>query len=272
MRVLAGIGDEAGPGLTEQVAAVTGLGWSAIELRGVGGAALADLDDRAFDTVAATLAEHGLSTVCVDSRIGDWASEITDDFSPDLDELRVLERRCAVLGTRYVRVMSYPNAGLPAAEWERRVRRRLRELAARAEQADLVLLHENCAGWAGADAERMLTLVADSPGLALLFDTGNGIAHGYSGVDLLAKIVEHVEHVHVKDGRKGPQWTLPGAGDADLAGVLAILDAHGYSGALSLEPHLSLRPHERDGRPGEAAGFHAAGRALESLLATRPGA
>ncbi|MGW5053038.1 sugar phosphate isomerase/epimerase family protein [Actinokineospora sp. NPDC004072] len=268
MRVLAGIGDEAGPALAEQIAAVTGLGWSAIELRTVGGTALADLDDAAFAAVAAALAEAGLDVVCVDSRIGDWSSEITDDFSRDLDELRVLARRCPELGARYVRVMSYPNAGLPEAEWERRVRRRLRELADRAGQADLVLLHENCAGWAGSDADRMLTLVGD--GLGLLFDTGNGVAYGYSGVDLLAEVVDHVQHVHIKDGVSGPRWTLPGRGDADVAGALALLAAHGYTGALSLEPHLSLRPHERDGGSGEASGFHAAGLALEALLAACP--
>ena len=267
MTTLAGIGDEAGPSLAEQIAAVTGLGWSAIELRTVDGTALADLDDAAFDAVAAGVAEHGLDVVCVDSRIGDWSSEITDDFSRDLDELRVLARRCRVLGARTVRVMSYPNAGLPDAEWERRVRRRLRELARRAEQSDLLLLHENCAGWAASAADRMLALVDD--GLGLLFDTGNGIAYGYSGVDLLAEIAPHVRHVHIKDGRSGPQWTVPGRGVADVPAALAILAAHGYTGALSLEPHLSLRPHERDGRPGEAEGFHAAGRALEALLADR---
>lgn len=264
MNRLAGIGDEAGPSLAEQVAAVTALGWSAIELRTVDGIALADLDDAAFDAVAATVAEHGLDVVCVDSRIGDWSSEITDDFSRDLEELRVLARRCRVLGARQVRVMSYPNAGLPPAEWERRVRRRLRELACRAEQADIALLHENCAGWAAEDAERMLALVDD--GLGLLFDTGNGVAYGYSGVELLAAIAPHVRHVHVKDGKAGPRWTVPGRGDADVPGALALLAAHGYTGALSLEPHLALRPHERDGRTGEAGGFHAAGRALEALL------
>lgn len=272
MTVLAGIGDEAGPSLGEQVAAVTALGWTAIELRTVDGVALADLDDAAFDAVAATVAGHGLDVVCVDSRIGDWSSEITDDFSRDLRELRVLARRCRMLGARQVRVMSYPNAGLPPAEWERRVRRRLRELAARAGQADIALLHENCAGWAGEDAERMLALVDD--GLGLLFDSGNGVAHGYSGVELLAAIAPHVRHVHVKDGRAGPgagggpgpRWTVPGAGDADVAGALALLAEHGYTGALSLEPHLALRPHESDGRPGDPGGFHAAGRALESLL------
>ncbi|PPK64068.1 TIM barrel protein [Actinokineospora auranticolor] len=272
MRVLAGIGDEAGPGLAEQVAAVTGLGWSAIELRTVAGTAVADLPDPLFDEVAGTLAELGLRTVCVDSRIGDWSTVITGDFGRDLEELRVLARRCPRLGTRYVRVMSYPNDGLHDDEWEHRALRRMRELALRAEQADLVLLHENCAGWAGSDPARALRMLeeADSPALRLLFDTGNGLAYGYSATEQLAEVVEHVAHVHVKDGvptPMGPQWTIPGEGDADVRGCLDLLAAHGYQGALSIEPHLSLRPHESGGR-GSVEGFTAAGRALEALLAT----
>ncbi|SDC53418.1 sugar phosphate isomerase/epimerase family protein [Actinokineospora iranica] len=270
--VLAGIGDEAGPALADQVAALAELGWSAIELRTVDGVRIADLDDAAFDAVAATLAEHGVSTVCVDSAIGDWSTLITGDFGRDLAQLRALERRCARLGARYVRVMSYPNDGLHDDEWERRVLRRMRELALRAEQADLVLLHENCAGWAGQGAEHTLRMLeeADSPALRLLFDTGNGLAYGYSALDQLTVLAEHVEHVHIKDGLAGPVWTLPGEGEVDLMGCLKVLADNGYRGALSIEPHLSLRPHDGDGGTGAAEGFVAAGRALARLL-TRVG-
>ncbi|GAA3015886.1 sugar phosphate isomerase/epimerase family protein [Actinokineospora globicatena] len=272
MTVLAGIGDEAGPGLAAQVAAIAELGWSAIELRTVDGVPFAELDEAAFDAVAATLAELGLRTVCVDSRIGDWSTSITADFGRDLEELRVLAERCGRLGTRYVRVMSYPNDGLHADEWEHRVLRRMRELAARAEQADLVLLHENCAGWAGTGADRAVRMLeeADSPALRLLFDTGNGIAYGYRSADYLRPLVPHIAHVHIKDGfvgPEGPEWTLPGHGEADVAGCLALLAENGYQGALSIEPHLTLRPHEVEQNTGTADGFIAAGRALEALLA-----
>lgn len=274
---LAGIGDEAGSGLAEQLAGLAALGWDAIELRTIDGVPLAELDDRAFDEVATTLHGHGVRTVCVDSRIGDWSTTITGDFGRDLAELQILARRCAALGTRFVRIMSYPNDGLTGDEWGRRVLRRIRELTRRAEQHGLVLLHENCAGWAGTEAGRALAMIehAGSPALRLLLDTGNGLAYGYSAVELLTELVEHVAHVHVKDGVPvpgGPQWTVPGAGAADVAGCLAVLAAHGYRGALSIEPHLNLRPHQRDGGRGGVDSFRAAGRALQHLLATVPGA
>lgn len=268
----AGIGDEAGPSLAVQLAALARLDWRAIELRSVDGIALADLADRRFAEVADAVAVAGLDVVCVDSRIGNWARPITTPFAVDLAELDVLATRCAVLGTRYVRIMSYPDDGLSEPDWRRQVVDRVRALAGRAEQAGLVLLHENCAGWAGERADRMLHLLAavDSPALRLLFDTGNGIAHGYRAADLLADLVAHVAHVHVKDAIGDPSdtvYTTPGAGLAEVARCLRLLLAHGYHGSWSIEPHLAFVPHEGDRPARDAADrFVDAGLALSRLV------
>jgi sugar phosphate isomerase/epimerase len=246
------------------------LGWPAIELRTVGGVAVADLNEEAFRGIAEAVAAAGLSVVCVDSRIGSWARTVADPFDTDLAELRVLLRRCETLDCRYVRIMSYPNAGLGERDWRRRVVERIRTLAGLAEQAGVVLLHENCSGWAGASAERTLDLLDSvaSPALALLFDTGNGLAHGYSALDLLTELVAHVGHVHVKDATGGGDrtvYTLPGEGDARVADCVRLLLDHGYHGALSIEPHLATVPHR--GRAADAPDlFVAAGRALSTLV------
>lgn len=272
----AGIGDEAGPGIAAQLAATARLGWPAIELRTVDGVAVSDLDRHAFAAVVAAVHGAGLRVVCLDSRIGNWARPITGDFADDLSELDSLAPRCAALGTRYVRIMSYPNDGLPERRWRQRVLDRIRRLVERAEVAGIVLLHENCAGWAGDRAERMLALLAvvDSPALRLLFDTGNGVAHGYQAHGMLAEIVPHVAHVHVKDvagERSAPRYTLPGHGTAMVADCLRLLTGHGYTGSWSIEPHLTVRPHEggaTGGLAGCAERFVAAGAALERLVDT----
>lgn len=275
--VLAGIGDEAAPDLSGQLAAIAELGWNHVELRTVGGVPIARLDEAAFVRAAERLRAAGVVVVCVAAKIGDWSRPATGDFALDLTELEILSRRCTVLGTRLVRVMSYPPGGLCEPEWGRRVRVRLRELARRAEDAGLLLAHENCAGWAGDRADRMLDLIAgvDSPALRLLFDTGNGVAHGYPSVPMLRAILEHVVHVHVKDAVTGPDgeadYVPPGTGRAGITECLRLLSAHGYDGALSIEPHLRLRPHlaaddAASGR-GDRAAFVACGRALERLVA-----
>ncbi|MFD6333357.1 sugar phosphate isomerase/epimerase family protein [Streptomyces niveus] len=246
---LSGIGDEAAPGLDRQVEAVRRLGWDSVELRSVDGVPLADLSDAAFDQVVGGLADAGLGVSCVDSRIGNWARTVASPFADDLTELDRLAERCDRLGTRYVRIMSYPNSGLPEADWEREVLSRISRLAARAEEAGLVLVHENCAGWAATDPARMLRLLdaADSPALRLLFDVGNGIAYGYEAYDLLADIAPYVAHVHVKDGTGDTDaqfYSLPGDGNCRVADSLRLLFDRGYSGVVSIEPHINIRPHE----------------------------
>jgi sugar phosphate isomerase/epimerase len=270
----AGVGDEAGPGLDVQITALDRLGWPGVELRTVDGVALADLDEAAFGRVAGRLAHAGLSTVCVDSRIANWGRPITAPFEADVAELEALVPRCAALGTRYVRVMSYPNDGLDEPDWRREVLRRMRALSERAEDAGLVLLHENCSGWAGTSAERMLTLLREtgSPALRLVFDTGNGVPYGYSAYEVLSQVVDHVAHVQIKDAT-GDQaasiYTFPGEGRARVADCLRLLVATGYRGVLSIEPHLTVRPHEHrlDAGDDGIGTFVAYGRALERLVA-----
>ncbi|WP_326699905.1 sugar phosphate isomerase/epimerase [Streptomyces sp. NBC_01754] len=272
---LAGIGDEAAPSLEGQLAAVQTLGWQALELRSLDGVPLADVPAADIRAAARRLAGAGVRVVALASRIGNWSRPVTGDLAQDLDELRVMEEYAALLDCRRVRVMSYPNAGLPQDEWGRRAVERLGLLTGRAEAAGLTLLHENCAGWAGSDAGRTLRLLSevDSPALRVLFDTGNGVPHGYRAADLLGPLLPYVAHVHIKDAVRSPDGTtayvLPGDGEAEVEHCLRTLLAAGYTGPLSLEPHLALRPHEGLLRPGEGAGelFVRAGRRLEGLLA-----
>jgi sugar phosphate isomerase/epimerase len=267
----AGIGDEAAADVAGQVGAVTALGWTAIELRTVGGTPLAALHPRRFAEVADAVTAAGLRVVCVDSRIGNWSRPATGPMSSETDELAVLARQCATLDCRLVRIMSWPNDGLSDADWRRMVLDRAKRLADLAEQAGLTLVHENCAGWASTSADRALELLAavGSPALRLLFDVGNGIEYRYRALDLLRDLVPYVAHVHVKDAVRTPagvRYTLPGEGDCEVADCLRMLAAHGYRGALSIEPHLATRPHEHR-FTGSENGFRAAGRRLVSMVA-----
>ena len=266
--VLAGITDEAAHDLATQVEVLTELGWTAIELRTIDRLAVAELTDGQFAAAAEVLADRGLRVICLASRIGNWSRPVTSDFEQDLAELDVLARRARSIGTRYLRIMSYPNDGLSDPDWRTAVATRITALTRGAEAGGVTLLHENCSGWAGTSAERMLELLDEvaSPALKLLFDTGNGVAHGYDGVDLLGDIVGHVEHVHVKDA-DADGFTIPGEGAARVADCVKLLRANGYRGAFSLEPHLAVRPHEPGGLAADAVpSFLAAGRAMADLL------
>jgi L-ribulose-5-phosphate 3-epimerase len=273
---LGGIGDEAALGIAGQIAAVRSLGWHQLELRTVDGTDLSELPARAIDRIAGEISEAGLSVPCVDSRIGNWAWPITRAFSDDLAELDAVSHAARRLGARYIRVMSYQNDGLTEHEWAAQAIRRLKLLAARAADADLVLLHENCSGWAGRSAARAVTLLSevDSPGLRALFDIGNPVAHGYDGPAYLAEVLPWVEHVHVKDALTPPadgaaaHFTAPGEGTARLAHCMATLLASGYQGVFSIEPHVAVVPHtgSRADPDVVAAAFCAFGRRFDGLV------
>ncbi|GAB2687662.1 sugar phosphate isomerase/epimerase family protein [Kitasatospora kifunensis] len=267
-----GITDEAAVDLAGQLAATRELGWRAVELRTVDGQPIDLLNGPAFARTAARIAEADLTVPVIASRIGSWSRPISCDLDQELAELAVLAERCAVLGTRYLRIMSYPNDGLSDIDWEREVLRRVRVLAKHAADRGLILLHENCAGWAGADAGRALRLLdaAGAESFGLLFDTGNGAAYGYRALDQLRTLAPYVKHVQIKDAVGGPQqptYTLPGAGQAQVAQCLRLLLDTGYAGHFSIEPHLAVRPHEQyRAEPTECrAAFAAAGQALRTL-------
>lgn len=271
---LALIGDEAASDLDGQIAAVHLLGWHTLELRSVSGRPLAELSRAEVRNTATRLADANLRVVSLASRIGNWARPVTSDFTADLTELDTLLEQSHVLGSRMIRIMSYPNDGLPEEEWGRRVTARVQRLTARAEAAGVTLVHENCAGWAGDNAARTLRLLREvaSPALQVLFDTGNGVPHGYESEELLKVLLPHVAHVHIKDAVRTPDgcttYTLPGSGAVDLTACLELLAHGGYAGALSLEPHLAVLPHNGLNLP-TADATHLmvrAGKQLERLL------
>lgn len=247
---LGGIGDEAALGIADQIAVHRRLGWRHLELRSVDGTAVADLPEHRVAEVAELVAAAELSVPCVDSRIGGWARPVTCPFETELAELDAVALAANRLGARYVRVMSYPNDGLPEAAWEKETLRRLRRLTARAADHGVVLLHENCSGWAATSPERAVALLTevDSPHFRQLFDIGNPVAHGYDGLGYLTAVLPWVDHVHVKDalpatGSADTVFTGPGEGAARLAECLTALLRSGYPGVLSIEPHVAVLPH-----------------------------
>ena len=272
-----GVADEAGASIERQIAAHRELGWPQIELRSVDGVPLAELPSERAEAVVRAVRDARLETPAICSTIGSWSSSIDAPFERDVRELETLARLAGELGARAIRVMSYPGDGRPESDWRREVVRRLRELAERAEQHGLMLLHENCHGWAGTSAERALDLVESvaSPALRLLFDVGNPVAHGYDGVAYLEATAALVEHVHLKDAvRTGPGaddvvFVPPGEGEARVLDCLAVLARAGFAGTLSAEPHVALVYHRGD-RPPDGVltdSYVEYGRRLAELLA-----
>lgn len=249
-----GFADEAEKSLEGQIGTLRDAGWSAIELRLLDGRNVCDLSDEEWAAVRDRLAEEKIQIVGFGGQIGNWARPITADFQQDLDELRRVAPRMREAGTKYLRIMSYPNDKenpLSDADWKAEAHRRIRELARIAEGEGVVLAHENCSG-CGAEAEGWLELAAavDSRALQLILDTGNNSLHANDNEatwDFYQKTKEHITHVHIKSAKANPDggdWiTCHVDEDPVQRRVLQDLKNRGYEGWLSIEPHIMAAIH-----------------------------
>lgn len=271
---LGGLGDEAGRTLDQQISAIVELGWSRLELRTLDERPIHALGEARLRQVGDRLREAGISVPAVASQIGNWERSVGYPFDRELVELDAVLTAARALGSRYVRVMSYPNDGRPETRWRDEVVRRFSEMARRAEVAGVVLLLENCAGWASGASARAIDLLAaiDSPALGVLFDLGNPVAYGYDGLAYLTAVLPHVAHIHVKDAvparEPEPRFTLAGEGEADVRGCLAAAIEGGYRGCLSIEPELLRVFHLGRSSPDEVlrSSFLEYARGFERLL------
>ncbi|MGA5556848.1 sugar phosphate isomerase/epimerase family protein [Streptomyces lavendulocolor] len=271
---LCGIGDEAAPDLTTQLAVHHELGVTALELRTLDGRGLHELATGDAADLARRTIVAGMRVPVLDTPVGSWSTTVATGLD---GELAVLERSAevaALFGCDRLRVMSYPNDGRPEGAWREEALRRMRVLTREAERLGVTLLHENCQGWAGQGAEETLRMLeeVDSPRLRLLFDTGNGLAYGYDPVEFLGRVLPWVDHVHIKDGvvraDGTAEFTMPGEGTARLTECVRLLEEHGYRGDYSLEPHLAHIPHlGLAGDPAElAAGYRDYARRFAALV------
>jgi|HubBroStandDraft_6_1064221.scaffolds.fasta_scaffold63174_3 L-ribulose-5-phosphate 3-epimerase len=270
---LAGIGDEAGSELGVQLDALAHLGWNTIELRTIDRKAVCELSAAELDVLATRLRERDMTVCCLSSNIGGWGRSTATPLTCDLEELERLKPVAEALGCSRVRVMSWQNADLHPRAWREDALTRMRALTDRAERLGLVLLHENCSGWGGQSSAASLELVeaVASPNLRLLLDIGNCVAYGQDAVAFTNAILGSVEHVHVKDAvRRGgtAHFVTPGLGEARVADCLRLLRNGGYTGVLSVEPHLHAQPHLGRKASGDRAllDFLACARALATLV------
>ena len=286
---ITGISDEAGSAIEDQIRAHKELGWSRMELRGVEiqghpTANLHDISEEAFAQFERTVKDAGMEIYCFSSTIANWGKKIDESFDSSLAEARRAIARMKRLGTRHVRIMSF--AVRPDEEDQMATERfrRLRELVKMFGDEGLVALHENCMNYGGMGWPFTLELLAEVPGLKLVFDTGNPVFaddrskpqpwRKQSAWEFYEHVRDHVEYVHIKDGvwntaTHKTDFCFPGEGEGDVERIIADLAARGYDGGFSIEPHMTLVYHEADA--GAAAcsriqNYVEYGRRLERLI------
>ena len=242
-----GIADEAGKPIDVQIRAHKELGFDHIELRQVNDSTITYCGDDEFKEIHDKLNDAGIQVSCFASALCNWARDISDPMDEDVKELKTAIPRMQAMGTKFIRIMSYVNnKGLSDADWRAEALRRLKELATRAEDGGIILVHENCHGWGSLTPENMNAMAAevDSPALKFVFDTGNSTGPDRTSWDFYQKLdKDQIVYVHIKDMLKDGGATWPGEGDSGVENTLRDLFARGYDGGLSLEPHIAAVVH-----------------------------
>lgn len=264
---LTGFADEIDPDLSVQLATIATESLRYLELRGVWGTNVADLDSAQLDKLAAGLAEAGVSVSAIGSPVGKIA--VDAPLEPELERLRRVAGVAHRFGTDMVRVFSFfLPPGTPPERFREPVLARMGALASVAAAEGVVLAHENEKGIYGDRPERcreILDSVA-SPALRSTFDAANFVQCGVRPhTDAYQLLRPYLCYVQVKDALAATGEVVPaGQGDGEVRETLQALADSGFDGFFSLEPHL-----KRGGRFGGFSGpdrFRTAVQALKALF------
>ena len=241
MWTLSGFIDEISDDFSLQCTIAAELGLRYVEVRSAWGTNILDLDDGQLSRVRETLSVYGLQVSSIGSPIGKIS--IDDEFPPHLDRMRHAVEVAKTLEAPYIRIFSFfiPEGTDPDSRRDE-VLSRMEDLADVAANSDVILVHENEKDIYGDIPRRCLDIVTSvsSPKLRLAWDPANFVQVGVrpftEGYEMLRP---HVSYIQIKDALlANGTVVVAGAGDGEVRETVRALQADGFDGFFSLEPHL----------------------------------
>lgn len=243
MWTLTGFGDEIDPELRVQLDTLESEGIQHLDLRGVWNTNVVRLSNEQVDRIRQTTKDRGFQVLTIGSPIGKIG--ITDDFEPHFADFQRAVEIAQRLETPYVRIFSFyiPEGGDPANHRDS-VLDRLGQLVRAVDGTGVTLVHENERGIYGDLPARCLDLLStiDSPLLRAVWDPANFVIDGVRPfTEGYSELRPYMAQLHVKDALLNThEIVVAGEGDGQWPESLAALQADGFDGSASLEPHLAL--------------------------------
>lgn len=240
--LLSGFGDEIDDDPAVQIAVLQALGANHIEVRSAWGTNIVDLSDEQLSRLKELLAEKDMKVSAIASPIG--KVDVSLPAEHEVERLNRAVNAAKVLEAQYIRIFSfYYGEDFEVESIRDAVMERMTALARVAENAGVVLLHENEKDIYGDTPDRVLDIIetVDSPALKVAWDAANFVQVGVKPFDEgYGKLRPHLEYLQVKDALFSNGHVTPaGEGDGDLLRTVEALKADGYTGFASLEPHLA---------------------------------
>ena len=232
---LCAFADEADASLDGQIAALRRNSIDLIELRGIDGVNVSQITPKQAGEYAKRLWDAGIEIWSIGSPVG--KSEITADFSAELDRFRRLIEIAHICRAKCMRIFSfYGTDGRP--EYRDEVMYRLSRFVEESDGSGVVLCHENEKGIYGDTAPRCAEIHAALPQLKAVFDPANFVQCGQDILEAWNMLEGYVYYGHIKDADKTGRVVPPGEGVGRLAEYLPHFFKGGRN-VLTLEPHLA---------------------------------
>lgn len=273
---ISGFADEIDQSMECQLHLLRKLGISYMEFRSGDGRGVADYSEKQAEELKKELSENKIGVSAIGSPIGKIG--ILDDFEPHFASFQHVCALADILETKKIRMFSFyvPEQEKPEKYWDE-VRRRMDLMVNYAGKKGLVLQHENEKGIYGDNASRCYELMKefDGPSFACTFDFANFVQCKQDTMEAYELLKSYITYIHVKDAIWDSGMVVPaGMGDGNVAAIFQKLEADGFEGFLSLEPHLTdfvgLQGLEKGakqrGRSDGAEAFCQAHQALQKLL------
>lgn len=233
---LTAFADEISPDLSEQLATLVRLRYTGLDLRSAFGKNVLQLTD---DEVLRIRQMTERSELAIQA-IGSPVNKVKLDLNLREGEYRKLERAIEVAhicGTDRIRIFS------PEGENWDEVRDWMGDQVALAASEGILLLHENDANFFGARPENAKKLFDAFGGVNFraAFDFANTVLIGFRPLrDWFPWLLPHLDTLHIKDAIEAEQRVVAaGEGDGELLATFRYLAEAGWSGPLTLEPHLA---------------------------------
>ena len=217
-------------------------GFAAIELRGI--QETMDLSKRPEfqpDRIAQTkreLADRGLSVPCLGASVNMHEQDAAK-LATAMAETRRFVDVASALGTPYVRV--FGNNWVPSMPREAvlaYVARNFRELGEYGRARNVTMLLEAHGDFVTSPTLLELMRLADTPGVALLWDAHHTFVAGESPEMTVGQIGRYIRHTHLKDSvpaGNDRKYVLTGKGEVPVKRQVEALARIGYKGMFSFE-------------------------------------
>ena len=239
---LSAFADEISPDLDIQVKTLARLNVPGLDLRSVGGINVLDLTLEDLQRVHDACAEHGLHV----QAIGSPVNKVTYDPLHEAREFDRLHRAIKAahrVNVKRIRIFT------PMVQEDRMDADAARVIAWMSAQRNLaadegvVLIHENDDRYWGAhpaNAKRLMESIG-SENFRFAYDFANTVLQSYRTMkDWFPWLLPYLDTLHIKDAIEADHKIVPaGEGEGELVDTFTWLKAQGWSGPLTIEPHLA---------------------------------